>query len=214
MSIIPVYSAILVGLLVVSLFFWKMWLLGFVAIMLVLFLVAYLYDVANVVLHYEAGFWLFIFSEAIIFGALIICCLYFDLWWYESLSSPLEIPFLGCFVLLGSSVTITGFHHVMSWRWSWVLLLFTVFLGLAFVALQIVELGEAAMNGNDGSFYISSFCTVGLHFIHVLLGVLGLITVLAAGVDAFGVYRCSVITWYWHFVDYIWLFVYTFVYVC
>lgn len=94
------------------------------------------------------------------------------------------------------------------------LLLFTVFLGLAFVALQIIELGEAAMNGNDGRFYISSFCTVGLHFIHVLLGVLGLITVLAAGVDAFGVYRCSVITWYWHFVDYIWLFVYTFVYVC
>lgn len=76
-------------------------------------LAVYLLDTLGACLQFEAGFWLFIVSEVIIFGTLIFCCLYYDMGYCENLSSALELPFLGCFVLLGSSVTVTGFHHVL-----------------------------------------------------------------------------------------------------
>ncbi|VDK34620.1 unnamed protein product [Taenia asiatica] len=83
-----------------------------------------------------------------------------------------------------------------------------------FVVLQISEMEDISVNIFDTRFHARRFCTVGLHFSHVLLGVVGLSTILLIGRSKFGVYRCTVLTWYWHFVDYIWLLVYTIVYVC
>ena len=173
-----------------------------------------MWDTVDYTFHYESAFWLFILSEIIIFGTLITCCLYFDACNYVKLSNCLEIPFLGCFLLLGSSVTITRFHHLLMWKNSWMLLLFTILLGLMFVLLQILELNEIYVNIFDTRFHASRFCTVGLHFSHVFIGIVGLIFMFFIGVKRFGVYRCGILTWYWHFVDYVWLFVYTFVYVC
>lgn len=214
MSIIPIYNASFVGLLLLGLFMWKTLLLSVVFLCIIISIVLYVYESTVVVFHYESAFWLFILREVIVFGTLLICCLYFDVWYYANLSRSLEIPFLGCFVLLGSSITVTGFHHLLGWRWDWVLLLFTVILGVSFVGLQLFEMDEIFMNIFDTRFHARSFCTVGLHFSHVLLGVIGLSTILFVGVYKFGVYRCTVMAWYWHFVDYVWLFVYTFVYVC
>lgn len=164
--------------------------------------------------HYECAFWLFIFSEIMIFGSLFFCCLYYDSSGGVNLSDPLEIPFLGCFLLLGSSITITGFHHLLGWNYSWVLLFFTLILGVSFVTLQVYEIGECKINILSSSFYARSFCTVGAHSSHVLLGVIAMAIILYFGISNIGDYYCTVITWYWHFVDYIWLFVYMIVYVC
>lgn len=129
-----------------------------------------------------------------VFGTLLITCLYFDHGNMVRLSSPLEIPFLGCFLLLRSRITITGFHHLLGWDKSWVLLVLTVVLGRMFVALQMYELHEVGIKLLDTTFHARRFCTIGLHFMHVLLGVIGLITLLFVGVANFGVYRCTVIT--------------------
>lgn len=172
------------------------------------------FELQNVFAHFESAFWLFILSEVMAFGSLLACCFWFDTCNYSSLSEPLEIPFLGCFLLLGSSVTVTAYHHVLHWEYAYLMLLLTIALGLCFVGLQIYELNEVGINLVDTSFHASSFCTVGLHFRHVLLGVVGLTTILVLGFKQAGWYRCTLVTWYWHFVDYIWLFVYTFVYVC
>ena len=72
----------------------------------------------------------------------------------------------------------------------------TIVLGLSFVVLQILEMEEVSCNIVDGRFYSSSFCTVGLHFRHVVLGVIGLVTLFLVGRDNFGVYRCTVLAWY------------------
>nr|AVN67101.1 cytochrome c oxidase subunit 3 [Dipylidium caninum]UKT60694.1 cytochrome c oxidase subunit 3 [Dipylidium caninum] len=214
LSIIPFYVASFVGFVLVGFFMWNVDILLFEFVCLLVLLFFLCVDYAVTCFHYESAFWLFILSEVIIFGTLFVSCLYFDRWSYVNLSSALEIPFLGCFLLLGSSVTITAFHHLLGWYWSWVLLLFTVILGLCFVLLQVYEMNEISINIFDSSFHAVSFCVVGLHFSHVLLGVIGLVTILICGVSSVGVYRCTVMTWYWHFVDYIWLFVYMFVYVC
>lgn len=217
MSIFPLFKASFIGLVLVSLFCWKVSLLLFVCACLLISILIFLFErlyLSGKARHYESAFWLFIFSEVIVFGTLLTCCLYFDTWYYINLSSSLEIPFLGCFILLGSRITVTAFHHLFKWSNSWILLLFTVILGLSFVLLQLIEMEEILVKLYDTRFHASSFCTVGLHFSHVLLGVVGLGTVLCVGSYRFGYYRCTVLTWYWHFVDYVWLFVYTFVYVC
>lgn len=214
MSIFPIFNAFFAGLLIWRFFNWNVWVLIFSLFCAVLSVLLYVQESSMISFHYESGFWLFIFREVIIFGTLLFCCLYFDYDYYINLSSSLELPFLGCFVLLGSSVTVTGFHHLLYWDYSWVLLLLTIILGLSFVFLQISEMEEIIVNLFDTSFHARSLCTVGLHFSHVLLGVVALFTLFFFGYKSFGYYRCSIVTWYWHFVDYVWLFVYTFVYIC
>nr|UFQ88311.1 cytochrome c oxidase subunit III [Spongiobothrium variabile] len=214
MSFLPLLNSSMAGVILVSLFLWSTSVLPIIVLMAVFSIIFFWFDLMNTNSHYVSAFWLFILSEIMAFGSILLCCFYFDTVSFVSLSSPLEIPFLGCFVLLGSSVTVTGFHHLMSWDLSWILLLLTIFLGVSFVCLQMIEMNEISMNIFDTSFHASSFCTVGLHFSHVVLGAVGLISILIIGVRKVGEYRCTVVTWYWHFVDYIWLFVYTFVYVC
>lgn len=215
MSIVPIFAARFVGCFLVGVFLWKLWLLIVFVLLMILFIIIYVHDsLLSKKFHYESAFWLFIFSEIMIFGRLFLCCLYYDSSGKVNLSDPLEIPFLGCFLLLGSSVTITGFHHLLGWAYSWILLLFTIILGMAFVVLQIYEIWECEINLLSTRFYAGCFCTVGTHSSHVLLGVIGMCIILWTGVFRTNDYYCTVITWYWHFVDYIWLFVYIIVYVC
>nr|UFQ88743.1 cytochrome c oxidase subunit III [Rhinebothrium scobinae]UFQ88755.1 cytochrome c oxidase subunit III [Rhinebothrium scobinae] len=214
MSFLPLFNSSMAGCLLITLFLWNISFLPLVLLMAVLSILFFWFDLMNTNFHYESAFWLFILSEIMAFGSLLFCCFYFDPGYTLNLSDPLEIPLLGCFVLLGSSITVTGFHHLMSWDWSWILLLLTLILGVSFVGLQLWEMNEISIVIFDSSFHASSFCTVGLHFSHVILGAIGLLTLLVIGVGQTGYYRCTLITWYWHFVDYIWLFVYTFVYVC
>lgn len=204
-----------VGIFLVGVFLWKLWLVVLFFLLMLIFIVVYVYDsVLNRKYHYESAFWLFIFSEIIIFGSLLFCCLFYDYGGHMRLSDPLELPFVGCFLLLGSSVTITGFHHLLEWTYSWILLLLTLVLGLAFVVLQIYEITECDVRLLSSSLCASCFCVVGAHFRHVLLGVVGMCVILYYGVVNIGEYYCTVVAWYWHFVDYIWLFVYMIVYVC
>nr|YP_009049017.1 cytochrome c oxidase subunit III [Taenia arctos]BAP10790.1 cytochrome c oxidase subunit 3 [Taenia arctos] len=214
MSIVPIYNASFIGLFLVGLFLWKIWFLILFLLCTMLSIVIFVYDGLGKVFHYESAFWLFVFSEVMVFSSFLTCCLFFDSWSYENLSSSLEIPFVGCFVLLGSSITVTAFHHLLGWKYCDFFLFLTVVLGLSFIMLQVFEMEDINVNIFDTSFHASSLCTVGLHFSHVLLGVIGLSTVLLVSSRMFGVYRCTVLTWYWHFVDYIWLLVYTIVYVC
>ncbi len=213
-SFLPFFNASVTGILLISLFLWKIWLLPIVVFLLIISLVFFWFDLLNTNLHYESAFWLFILREVMAFGSLLTCCFWFDTCSFVSLSSPLEIPFLGCFILLGSSITVTGFHHLIFWDYSWILLFLTIILGISFVFLQLFEMKEIFINIYDRRFHARRFCTVGLHFSHVLLGVVGLTTILYISPLRAGMYRCRLITWYWHFVDYIWLFVYAFVYVC
>lgn len=214
MSFLPLYNSILIGSLLVSIFFWEVRFIPIIIALLIVSLIFFWFDLMKFNFYYESAFWLFIVREAMAFGRLLLCCFWFDTCKFTKLSYPLEIPLLGCFLLLGSRITVTGFHHLIPFEYSWVLLLLTLLLGVAFVALQIWEMNEILVNILGSRFHACCFCTVGLHFSHVLLGVVALATMLFIGSLNFGFYRCSLLTWYWHFVDYIWLFVYTFVYVC
>jgi len=92
----------------------------------------------------------------------------------------------------------------------------TIALGLAFLLTQAIEYAHVGFNTSDGAFASAFFGLTGLHGAHVFVG-LSLLTFAAVrafrghytpehhhGVELPGIY--------WHFVDIMWIVVYTTVY--
>nr|WRY69018.1 cytochrome c oxidase subunit 3 [Cichlidogyrus sclerosus] len=215
MTWLPVVNA---GLSFVFLASAILWHLGGVLLVLCLvgFTVLFLWlESASIVnLHYVDSFWMFILSEVLIFGSLLTGCLWFQDYNEISLSEYNEIPLFGCFLLLGSSLTVTAYHHMVKYLDGLFCLLGTIMLGFGFIMLQMFEFSECPVFITSSVYHACCFSAVGLHFSHVLIGVIGLLVLLIVGACVFGDYYSTLIVWYWHFVDYVWLFVYTVVYIC
>ena len=101
----------------------------------------------------------------------------------------------------------------------------TIALGVLFTSIQAYEYGhiiehkyffseEAANAGLYGS---SFFMATGFHGFHVLIGTIFLIVCLArlmgGGFTPQKHFGFEAAAWYWHFVDVVWLFLFTFIYV-
>jgi len=102
-----------------------------------------------------------------------------------------------------------------SWRWIGGLVV-TILLGTAFVAIQLLEWSRKNFAFADGSYSCAYFTLTGLHLLHVIAGLLALLVVLAWSIwgrlrgPLFEQPRLAVL--YWHFVDAVWLVVFTAVY--
>ena len=97
----------------------------------------------------------------------------------------------------------------------------TILLGLAFLGLQVEEYIQAYQHMNlrlDSGIYGSTFFMLtGFHGMHVTLGTVMLIVVFFrvlkghfTPTDHFGFQAAS---WYWHFVDVVWVILFLFVYI-
>nr|UFJ44419.1 cytochrome c oxidase subunit 3 [Glypthelmins sp. LW2G] len=213
MSWLPMYNSWVLFTAVVSIFLWKLW--G-VALFLALVSVSVYYlilEVFSLDTHYLNAFWLFLLSEVAIFVTLFATSLWNEDSEVESVSEWGELPFLGCFLLIGSSISATAYHHSMGLNHSRLLLVITAVLGLGFVSLQLWEFYDCECDLTYCVYHAGSFCTVGLHFSHVLAGVVALVILLSLGVELVDWFYVNLIVWYWHFVDYIWLFVFLLIYV-
>nr|YP_010015763.1 cytochrome c oxidase subunit III [Thaparocleidus varicus]QOI72760.1 cytochrome c oxidase subunit 3 [Thaparocleidus varicus] len=217
MSWLPIYNAFGVFLFIVSVFLWNLeGLKIFCGIALISIIFLWI-ESLDINLRYLDSFWMFILSEVMIFVSLITSCLWFNEIDSECLSDHLDIPFMGCFVLIGSSITATAYHHYSNDSSNIVsfYLFFTILLGLSFVYLQFEEFSECLYFIDSSAYYASCFCTVGLHFTHVVIGIiLLLVLLLFFSKSVLSTYYCNLVIWYWHFVDYVWLAVYTVVYLC
>jgi cytochrome c oxidase subunit 3 len=134
------------------------------------------------------------------------------------------LPFWNTVILLSSSVTVHFAHTALKdqhrgklVRW----LGLTVVLGIVFLILQVqeyvhayTELGLTLQSGIYGSTF---FLLTGFHGFHVTLGTLILlIQLLRAYKGHFGSDDCfgfEAASWYWHFVDVVWVMLFLFVYV-
>lgn len=88
--------------------------------------------------HYFKAFVLFLLSEVGIFATLFVTTLWAEDVYLESISDWGELPFLGCFLLIGSSITATAYHHkTKDYVMRRILLQLTIFLGVCFVGLQL-----------------------------------------------------------------------------
>lgn len=212
MSWLSIFNSWLICIGLVSLIFWKLWVF-FLRIPLILLSVYFLMsESADCFFHDSFRFWLFIMREVIIFFTLFFLVFYKEVERLVALSAYKELPLLGCFLLLGSSLVATCYHHCVGLRFKSINLLFIITLGLLFIALQLFEFYDCGCDLYYDSFYCSSFCTVGLHFCHVVIGIILLLIILFWGSNFLNLYYVDLAVWYWHFVDYIWLFVFFIVY--
>lgn len=133
--------------------------------------------------------------------------------------NPFQIPLLNTTILLSSGVTVTWAHHsILQNNHTETLnaLVLTVLLGVYFTALQAIEYIEAPFTLADSVYGSTFFVATGFHGLHVIIGTLLLLVILTRHISAqisinhhFGL---EAAIWYWHFVDVVWLFLYTFIY--
>lgn len=128
--------------------------------------------------------------------------------------NPYEIPLINTFILFRSSITITWRHHnlinknLTKFKLSSIL---TIMLGVFFITLQSYEFFTIKFNINDSIYGHCFFLTTGFHGIHVIIGLLFIFSFFLKirWIRPSHHFNFEGAAWYWHFVDLVWLFVFT-----
>jgi heme/copper-type cytochrome/quinol oxidase subunit 3 len=174
----------------------------------------------------KLAMWLFLGSECLLFGGLISTYMLYRGRHSENLGPDQiwDIPFTSAssFVLLTSSLTmvlaVTAAKRCDD-RNTKVWLSVTAILGSLFVAGQIYEFTTFYREGlgYTTSLFSSSFYTLtGFHGVHVTVGVIMLLSVVGmiakkrTGEDKSEL--VELVGLYWHFVDIVWILIFTLVY--
>jgi len=172
------------------------------------------------------GFWIYLMSDCLIFAVLFAT--------YGVLSNnyaggpepkelfDLSLVAVNTTMLLLSSITY-GFAMLSSYRKSvaatqlW--LVVTGLFGAAFLSIELYEFAHMIHEGAgpQRSAFLSAFFTlVGTHGLHVTFGIVWLITLMIQvgkhGLTKANARRLACLSLFWHFLDVIWIGVFTFVY--
>nr|ALO64377.1 cytochrome c oxidase subunit III [Lasioglossum leucopus] len=132
--------------------------------------------------------------------------------------NPYDIPLLNSIILISSGFTITWSHNLLvnNKKNSTTPLTLTIILGSYFSLIQMIEYYEAPFTINDGIFGSIFFMTTGFHGLHVILGIVFLMSsLIRMKLNHFSKihhFHFEAATWYWHFVDIIWLILYILIY--
>jgi cytochrome o ubiquinol oxidase subunit 3 len=174
----------------------------------------------------QFGFWVYIMTDCVLFASLFAT---YAVLRHSTNGGPgseelfkLPTVLLETMALLTSSFTC-GMALLASRRRDkgqvlmW--LLWTFILGGLFLFIEISEFHQLAVEGNSWhrSGFLSAFFTlVGTHGLHITIGLTWLV-VLAVntwrrGLTAFTVRRLALFSIFWHFLDLIWIFIFTIVY--
>lgn len=99
------------------------------------------------------------------------------------------------------------------------MLLGTLALGAGFLALELYEFAELVHHGHswaESAFLSAFFTLVGTHGLHILFGLIwgGVLLgyILRHGSTANSVRKFTLFSLFWHFLDLVWIFVFTIVY--
>ncbi|MBI1395459.1 MAG: cytochrome c oxidase subunit 3 [Betaproteobacteria bacterium] len=133
------------------------------------------------------------------------------------------IPAINTLILLTSGATVTWAHWGLKKNNRGQLnfgLFLTIVLGISFLCLQVYEYVHAIHEYNltlqMGAYGASFFMLTGFHGFHVTMGTLMLIVILfrclAGHFKPEHHFAFEAVSWYWHFVDVVWLLLFILVY--
>jgi cytochrome c oxidase subunit III len=136
----------------------------------------------------------------------------------------LEVPIVASICLLSSSLTIVLAENALKrnqvgrFKLWW---LVTILLGGEFLTATGLEwyhlIYKEGLTISTNLFGTTYYSLVGLHASHVIVGLFFLLLVMAVSLTGFPIQhqerRVKFLSWYWHFVDAIWVIVFTVVYV-
>jgi len=184
------------------------------------------HDTATGVSNTKLAMWLFLSSDCLFFGAFISAYLF-----YRGRSQPgphpadvYNIPFTSVtsFILLMSSLTmVLALAAIMrgDYRRLRVWLLATALFGATFIGGQVFEFTEFYREGlslDKNLFGSTFFVLTGLHGAHVTAGIIWLVSLWGLAVQGRLTSREServeIAGLYWHFVDVVWIVIFTVVY--
>ncbi|NQX64528.1 cytochrome o ubiquinol oxidase subunit III [Paenibacillus alba] len=173
------------------------------------------------------GFWIFLITDCILFGSLFATYMVLH---QNTNGGPtpeelFKMPGIiaETFILLTSSFTsglaVLGMNKGnMKQLLGW--LAVTVLLGASFVGLELNEF--ISMVNHEGAtistsaFLSAFFALVGTHGLHVSVGLIWMVGLMIQlkrrGITAVTKRKVAVISLYWHFLDVVWIFVFTIVY--
>ncbi|OEY66162.1 cytochrome c oxidase subunit 3 [Marinobacter sp. X15-166B] len=142
----------------------------------------------------------------------------------SAIIGPWGLPLVNTILLVTSSLTVTLAHHGMKQgnrRKLKIWLAATIVLALAFLFFQVEEYvhayTELGLTLTSGIYGTTFFMLTGFHGVHVFLGTLMLtimfIRIHKGHFSAEQHFGFEAASWYWHFVDVVWLGLFIFVYV-
>ena len=177
--------------------------------------------------HEKLGMWVFLGSDCLLFGGLISTyMLYKDRIGPDDIGpeTVFDIPFtsVSSFVLLMSSLTIVLAITALrrnDIRRSRIWILPTALLGAVFVGGQVYEFTVFYREGlgyTTNLFGTSFFTLTGFHGVHVSVGIIFLVSMyiqsMRGRLTSKQGEKLEIIGLYWHFVDIVWIVIFTVVY--
>ncbi|MFC3884240.1 cytochrome (ubi)quinol oxidase subunit III [Bacillus songklensis] len=173
------------------------------------------------------GFWLFLGGETVLFSSLFATYLALK---DHTANGPttqdlfeLPLTFVATMLLLTSSLTsVYAMYHMKNFNFSKMMLWLgvTVLLGAGFLGLEIYEFNhyvhEYKHTFKSSAFGSAFYTLVGFHGGHVALGLLWILTLMIRnarrGLNLYNAPKFYVASLYWHFIDVVWVFIFTVVY--
>lgn len=172
------------------------------------------------------GFWIYLMSDCLIFASLFATYAVLGKS-YAAGPAPkdlfdLELVAINTAMLLFSSITY-GFAMLEAYKknvgrtiiWLGITGLF----GAAFIGIELYEFSHLIHEGagpQRSAFLSAFFALVGTHGLHVTVGLIWLVTLMVQvgkhGVGPANMRRLSCLSMFWHFLDVIWIGVFSFVY--
>jgi cytochrome o ubiquinol oxidase subunit 3 len=172
------------------------------------------------------GFWVYLMSDCVLFAGLFAAyaVLHGSTFGGPSAGELFSLPFvlIETLLLLTSSFTVglavLAAHHRKE-KLALLALAATFVLGLSFLGMELGEFRILVSEGHgpQQSAFLSSFFTlVGTHGLHVFLGSLWMLLLAAhmflRGLTEATTRKLVLLGLFWHFLDIVWIFIFTFVY--
>ncbi len=172
------------------------------------------------------GFWIYLMTDCVLFASLFAT---FAVLRNNTAGGPsgdelFHLPFIltETMILLTSSFTAGLAMLALRYKQQtrvifW--LVVTFLLGLTFLLMEVYEFAQLIHEGYSwtrSGFLSAYFTLVGTHGLHILIGLLWLSVmipnILRNGLNYGTTKRLGLFSLFWHFLDIIWIFIFTFVY--
>ncbi|HET9174358.1 MAG TPA: cytochrome o ubiquinol oxidase subunit III [Candidatus Saccharimonadales bacterium] len=172
------------------------------------------------------GFWAYIMTDCVLFASLfaVYAVLHTNTFGGPGGKQIFNLPLVltETMALLTSSFT-TGLALLASRRRQksqvLLLLIITFILGILFLSIELTEFRHLVHEGNSwrrSGFLSSFFALVGTHGIHITSGLIWLAVlisqIITSGFSRGVMRRLAMFSLFWHFLDIVWIFIFTIVY--
>jgi cytochrome o ubiquinol oxidase subunit 3 len=172
------------------------------------------------------GFWIYLMTDLLMFAVLfaVFAVLRNNTFGHATIKEIFNPPYVlvETIILLTSSYTCgiaTLYAHNSKKNAALFFIGLTLLLGIAFLLMEVVEFRNLILEGNDftKSAFLSSFFTlVGTHGAHIFAGSLWIfiliIQIMRRGLTQSNIRKLTLAGLFWHFLDVVWIFIFTVVY--